>query len=146
MSRSRSRVLCANADAANIQMIGASMIFSINVDPYTVGVRCVVVCVLSFLSVCVFILLFQFGGVEHAPCPRSSVLNVGGGGGHSDTIQLFVTDLKGVSNLYTFRRSFLYFASRLISESEQQNDFRPPKHLDYTPRTNTCSFDGMIGD
>ena len=27
-----------------------------------------------------------------------------------------------------------------------KNDFRPPKNLDYTPRTNTCSFDGMIGD
>ena len=27
-----------------------------------------------------------------------------------------------------------------------RNNFRPPKHLYYPPRTNTCSFDGIIGD
>ena len=35
---------------------------------------------------------------------------------------------------------------RIYPKVNSKNDFRPPKHLDYTPRTNTCSLDGMIGD
>ena len=35
---------------------------------------------------------------------------------------------------------------RIYPKVNNKNDFRSPKHLDYVPRTNTCSFDGMIGD
>ena len=54
--------------------------------------------------------------------------------------------------LLSFCRSFDCYSSRqtifvcLYPKVNSKNDFQPPKRLDYTPRTNTCSFGGMIGD